>query len=78
MWFLSEKFSRYYPALIPFHIRFLRVRRNREITSEAQENTQCKWMVSHGKEHSSGVCPNSANVFSPFLHHTSPKLQAIW
>lgn len=72
MWFLSEKISKYYPALIQFHIHFLPVRENQEITSEARENTQRKWVVSYEKECSNGVCLNSAVITLFLLSYITP------
>jgi len=36
--FLVKNLASYYPALIPFHIHYLPVRGDQEVSSQAQEN----------------------------------------
>lgn len=42
MWFHSDKIFRVYPGVMPFHIHYLPVKGNQEVTSEVQENKQLK------------------------------------
>lgn len=43
MWFHSDKIFRgVYPGVMTFHIHYLPVKGNQEVTSEVQENKQLK------------------------------------